>query len=93
MSKRKGKIIVAESDEEINSYPHLLKENPTSLLMSPGNVGLSSNRDILEYPGPGVIPLPSDREPSEDCGGQPSGFGENHDFDGAEIPEEEIDNE
>lgn len=73
MSKRRGKIIVVESDEKIDSYPHLLIETLTGPQISPDNVGPTSNMDILEYPRPGATPSPSSHEPSGDRGGQPLG--------------------
>ncbi|XP_024043232.1 uncharacterized protein LOC112099931 [Citrus clementina] len=85
--KTKGKKIVDESDEEIDSYPNLSR--PTDPQNPSSSVGPSYNRDALEYPRPGVVPPPSDSEPSGNRGGPASGSGENHGSDGTEIPEKE----
>ncbi|XP_052289961.1 uncharacterized protein LOC127899862 [Citrus sinensis] len=86
MSRQRGKI-VDESDEEIDSYPNLSR--PTDPQNPSSSVGPSYNRDALEYPRPGVVPPPSDSEPSGNRSGPASGSGENRDSDGTEIPEKE----
>lgn len=91
MSRRKGKIIEAESDEEIDSYPNLLR--PTDPQNPSNSIGPSYNRDTLEYPRPGVVPPPSNGEPIGNRDGPASGSGENCGSDGAKIPEEEGDDE
>ena len=92
MSRRRGKLIIDDSDEEVDdSYPNLLR--PTDPLYSFSSVGPSYNRDILEYSRPKII-LPSlDYELMRNCGGQASDFGENHSSEGAGVPEEEGDGE
>ena len=51
MSNRKGKIIVDDSDEEIeDSYPHLF--GPSVLLYTSRRVGPSCHRDTPEYSRP-----------------------------------------
>ena len=92
MSRRRGKLIIDDSDEEVDdSYPNLLRPIDPSYSFS--SVGLSYNRDILEYSRPKII-LPSlDYELMRNCGGQASGFGENHSSEGAGVPEEVGDGE
>ena len=86
MSRWKGKIIAVESDEEIDSYPNLLR--PTDPQNPSSNVGPSSNMVTLKYPQPEAVLPHSDCEPSGNRGGQVSGSDENHGSEGAKIPEE-----
>ena len=77
MSNRKGKLIVDESDEEVeDSYPNLF--GPNDPLSSSRSISISHHRDTLEYPHP-VTTLPSpELEPVGNRGGSASGSGENH---------------
>ena len=92
MSNLKGKLIVDESDEEIeDSYPNLF--GPNDPLCSSRSVGPSYHRDTLEYPRP-MTTLPSpELEPVGNRGGPASGFGENHSSGGAGVLEEVGDGE
>ena len=87
MSNWRGKLIVDESDEEIDdSYPKLSR--PTDLLHPSSSVGPSHGIDTLDYPCPQTI-LPSpDLEPVGNRSGSASGFGENHNSEEAGVPEE-----
>lgn len=91
MLRRKGKIIVVESDEEIDSYPNFLRaidpQNPSS------NVGPYSRKNTLRYSQSEAIPPPYDCELNGNRGGQASGSGENRSSDGTEIPGENGGNE
>ena len=90
MSRRRGKLIVDKSDEEVDdSYPNLLR--PIDPLYSFSNVGPSINRDTLEYPRPETILASPDYQPIGNRGGQASGSGENHGSEGAGVPEEDGD--
>ena len=92
MSNRRGKLIVDESDEEIeDSYPNLSR--PFDPLHSSSSEGPSYNKDTLEYPRPQAVLPSSDFEPMGNRGGQASGPGENHSSEGAGIPEEVGDGE
>ena len=92
MSNRKGKLIVDESDEEVeDSYPNLF--GPNDPLCSSRSIGPSYHRDTLEYLRP-MTTLPSPNlEPVGNPGGPASGSGENHSSRGAGIPEEVGDGE
>lgn len=87
MSRWRKEIVVDESDEEIDSYPNLLKS--TDPQNPPSNVGPST----LEYPRPKAILPSSNYELVGNRGGEASGSGENHSSDGVGIPEEEGDDE
>lgn len=91
MSRRKGKLLAVESDEEINSYPNLFgpldHQNPST------NVGPSSNTVPFEYPRPETVLPPPECEPRGNRGGQALDSGENRGSGGAEIPEKEDDDE
>ncbi|XP_024039595.1 uncharacterized protein LOC112098187 [Citrus clementina] len=92
MSNRRGKLIVNESDEEVeDSYPNQLR--PTGPLHPSSSVGPSYDRDTPEYPRPKAILPSSDFEPMGNRGGQASGSGENHSSEGAGVPEEVGDGE
>ncbi|XP_024039593.1 uncharacterized protein LOC112098185 [Citrus clementina] len=92
MSNRRGKLIVNESDEEVeDSYPNQLR--PTGPLHPSSSVGPSYDRDTPEYPRPKAILPSSDFEPMGNRGGQASGSGENHSSEGARVPEEVGDGE
>ncbi|XP_024041980.1 uncharacterized protein LOC112099112 [Citrus clementina] len=91
LSRRRGKLIVDESDEEIDSYPNLLR--PTDPQHPCSSVGPSYNRDTLEYPRPETILPSSDYEPTGNHGGQASGSGENHGSERVRVPEQEGDDE
>lgn len=86
MLRRKGKIIVVESDDEIDSYPNLLRaidpQNPSS------NVGPYSRKNTIRYSQPEAIQPPYDCELNRNRGGQAYSSGENRSSDGAEIPGE-----
>lgn len=83
MSKRRGKIIEVESDEEIDSYPHLLRETPLNPQISPSDVGPSQSKKTLRFPSlVGTQPL-SGHEHSRDNSGRASGSGESRGFDEA----------
>ena len=89
MSKRKGKLIEVESDEEeIYSYPHLFGGTLLGPQIPPGDVGPSLTKEILGHPPLEVTPSPSGREPNADSGGQSSGSGESRGSDGVESHEE-----
>ena len=92
MSNWKGKIIVDESDEEIeDSYPNLF--GPNDLLCYSRSVGPSYHRDTPKYPRP-MTTLPSlDLKPVGNRGRPASGSGENHSSEGAGVPEEVGDGE
>lgn len=87
MSRRMKEIVIDESDEEIDSYPNLLKS--TDPQNPPSNVGPSN----LEYPHPEAILPPSNYEFVGNRGGEVSDSGENHGSKGAGIPEEKGDDE
>ena len=91
MSRWRGKLVVDESNEEIDSYPNLLRS--TNPQYPSSSVGPSYNRDTLEYPRPETILPYSDYEPMGNRGGQASVSGENHDSKGVRVPEEEGDDE
>ena len=80
MSKRRGKIIEVESNEEIDSYPHLLRETSLNPQISPSDVGPSQSKETLRFPPLVVTPSPSGHEPSGDNGGRASGSGESRGF-------------
>ena len=86
MSNRKGKIIVDESDEEVeDSYPNLF--GPNDPLCSSRSIGPSYHRDTLEYPRP-ITTLPSpELKLVRNQGGPASGSGENRTSGGAGVPE------
>ena len=89
MSNRKGKIIVDESDEEVeDSYPNLF--GPNDPLCSSRNVGPSYPRDTPEYPRHVTTLSSPDLEPVGTRGGSASGSGENHSSQGARVPEEVV---
>ena len=92
MSNWKGKIIVDESDEEIeDSYPHLF--GPSDPLYSSQSVGPSYYRDTPKYPRP-IATYPSpELELVGNRGGPASGSGENHSSGGAGVPEDVGDSE
>ena len=92
MSNRRGKLIIDESDKEIeDSYPNLSR--PTGLLHPSSSVGSSYDKDTLEYPRPQAILPSSDFEPMGDSGGQALGSDENHSSEGVKISEEVGDGE
>ena len=92
MSNRRGKLIVDESDEEIeDSYPNLSR--PFDPLHPSSSVGPSYDRDTLECPRSQAILPSSDFKPMGNRGRQASGSGENHSSKGAGIPEEVGDGE
>ena len=92
MSNRKRKLIVDESDEEVeDSYPNLLRATGPPYPSS--SVSPSYNWDTPEYPRPRVILSSPNFEPMGNRGGQTSGSGENHSPEGAEVLEEEGDGE
>lgn len=73
MLKRRGKIIEVESDEEIDSYPYLLKETPLNPQISPSDVGPSQSKETLRFPSLVGTPPLSGHEYSGDDGGRASG--------------------
>ncbi|KAH9701426.1 hypothetical protein KPL71_024990 [Citrus sinensis] len=90
MSNRRGKLIVDESDEEVeDSYHNLL--GPIDPLYHSRSVGPFYNRDTPEYPHPKTIFPSLDFEPMGNRGGPSSGSGENHSSEGAGVPDEEGD--
>ena len=92
MSNRRGKLIVDESDEEVeDSYHNLL--GPIDPLYHSRSVGPFYNRDTPEYPHPKTIFPSLDFEPMGNRGGPSSGSGENHSSEGAGVPDEEGDGE
>ena len=92
MSNWKGKIIVDESDEEIeDSYPHLF--GPSDPLYSSQSVGPSYYRDTPEYPCPIATSPSPDLELVGNRGGPASGFGGNHSSGGAGVPKDVGDDE
>lgn len=80
MSKRRGKIIEVESDKEIDSYPHLLRETPLNPQISPKDVGPSQSKETLRFPSLVGTPPLSGHEHSGDNGGRALGFGESRGF-------------
>ena len=89
MLRQRGKLIVDDSDEEIDSSPNLLK--PTDPQHPFSSVGPSYNKNTHEYPRSDTILPSSDYEPMGNRGGQASSSGENHGSEGVKVHEEEGD--
>ena len=88
MSNRRGKLIVDESDEEVeDSYPNLLE--PTDPLYLSRNVCPFYNRDTPEYPRLKTILHSPDFELMGNNGGPASGSSENHGSEGVGVLDEE----
>lgn len=58
MSNKKGKIIEVESDEEVDSYPHMLREYLLDPQIPLSNVGPSSIENVLMQPSLEATPSP-----------------------------------
>ena len=93
MSKRKGKIIEIESDEEIDSYPFLLKETPLGPQIPSSDVDPYNSKNTMRQLQLEITLPPSGHEPNGGNDEQTSGSGESCSSSRAESLEEENDNE
>lgn len=93
MSKWKGKIFEIESDEEIDSYPFLLKETPLGPYIPSSDVGPYSSKNTMRQPQLEITPPPSGQKPNGGNDEQTSGSSESRSSSRVESLEEENDNE